>query len=564
MRSRDTLRARAGRWLARWAILLGSAIGLAHAPAAATAASAPSGKAEPPRPNIVLILSDDMGFSDLGCYGGEIETPQLDRLAAGGLRFTEFYNTARCCPTRASLLTGLYPHQAAVGHMMEDKRLDGYRGDLSRQAVTLAEVLHAAGYATYAAGKWHVTRSVKQPTGNWPLERGFERYYGIITGSANYFRPNTLTRDNAPITIDTDPEYRPKDYYLTDAISDQAVRYVNEHRQRKATAPLFLYVAYTAAHWPMQAPAGQIAKYRGRYDAGYGPVRQARYERLKRLGLIRPGWKLSPQAGDWDRVERKDWEARCMEVYAAMVDRMDHGIGRIVEALRAGGQLDNTLLFYLQDNGGCAEEVGRAKPKEAKKQLPMPGPEDTWIAYGRGWANVSNTPFREYKHWVHEGGIATPLVVHWPAGVKRRGELEHQPGHLIDVMATCVDVSGAAYPAQLNGHAIRPMEGWSLVPAFQGKTISREALCWEHEGNRAIRVGRWKLVAKGPAGKWELYDVDQDRTELHDLAGSDSDRVRSMAGQWEGWARRTSTLPWPWNPPYGEPLAKKKKTKKAG
>ncbi len=505
------------------------------------------------RPNVVVILTDDMGFSDLGCYGGEISTPNLDRLAAGGLRFTQFYNTARCCPTRACLLTGLYPHQAAVGHMVEDKGLDGYLGDLSRNAVTIAEVLQSAGYATYAAGKWHVTPFAGRGADkhNWPLQRGFQRYYGIIGGAANYFDPATLVRDNMPVTASEDPQYKPEHYYLTDAISDHAVRFIGEHVKQKAQQPFFLYVAYTAAHWPLHAPESEIAKYKGKYDGGYGAIRKARFDRLRQMGIIKAGWDLSPQEGDWSKVQAKPWEARCMEVYAAQVDRMDQGVGKIVEALTKDKLLENTLVLYLQDNGACAEPMGRAA-KKAGDTVPMPGPADTFIAYGQSWANVSNTPFRYYKHFVHEGGISTPLIVHWPAGIKRHGELEQQPGHLIDVMATCVDVAGAKYPTSFREHTIQPPEGSSLVPAFEGKPIQREAIFWEHEGNRALRVGPWKLVAKGPRGPWELYDMDKDRTEMHDLAAAQPERVREMTAAWERWAQRTKATPWPWGKPYGD------------
>jgi arylsulfatase len=531
------------------------------------------------RPNIVLILSDDMGYSDLGCYGGEIATPNLDGLAARGLRFTQFYNTARCCPTRASLLTGLYPHQAAVGHMVEDKGLEGYQGNLSRRAVTIAEVLKPAGYATYMVGKWHVTRYTTDngPKDNWPLGRGFDRFYGTIQGGGSYFDPGTLTRDNAMISPFADPEYKPARFYYTDAITDHAVRFISEHVKQKAGQPFFLYAAYTAAHWPMHALEEDIAKYKGKYDGGYEPVRLRRFQRLRELGLIRPQWGLSPQEGDWSKVEHKAWEARCMEVYAAMVDRMDQGIGRIVAELTKQGQLENTLILFLQDNGACQEGTGRGGamtrpeqptlppippdairldviPKQNRRGIPtlqgpniMPGPQDTYIAYGMNWANVSNTPFRYYKHFVHEGGISTPLIAHWPAGIRRQGELEHQPGHLIDLMATCVDVAGATYPAQFQGNPITPPEGRSLAPAFAGKTIQREGLYWEHEGNRAVRAGKWKLVAKGAKGPWELYDLEADRSELKDLAAEQPDRVRDMAALWQAWAERAKAVPWPWN-----------------
>jgi len=540
------------------------------------------------RPNIILIMSDDMGYSDLGCYGSEIQTPVLNSLAAGGLRFTHFYNTARCCPTRACLMTGLYPHQAGVGHMMGDRGIDGYRGNLNKRCVTIAEVLKTAGYSTYMAGKWHVTRhtSPDGPKFNWPLQRGYDRFYGTIHGAGSFFDPNTLTRDNSMISPYADPEYKPKTFYYTDAISDHAARYVNEH---KGDNPFFIYVAYTAAHWPMHALPGDIAKYKGKYDGGYEPIRKARFERMRKLGVIEKHWKLSPRAGNWDNVKNKEWEARCMEVYAAMIDNMDAGIGRIVEALKKTGRLDNTLIFFLQDNGGCAEGLGRRGdskradkpplktmdpkalqtrmiPRQTRDGWPvlmgagvLPGPADTYIAYGQGWANVSNTPFRLYKHWVHEGGISTPLIVHWPKGVAARNELRHQPGHLIDIMATCVDAAGAKYPTEYKGEKIQPMEGRSLVPAFSGKPIEREAIYWEHEGNRAVRVGKWKLVARGRNGKWELYDMEADRSEMNDLAEKQPDRVKQMSNLWTRYAERTNVLPWPGGRRRRKPKPKSKK-----
>ena len=566
--------------------------------------AAPLLAAPPAAPNVILILSDDMGWSDLGCYGSEIETPNLDALAGGGLRFTQFYNTARCCPTRASLLTGLYPHQAGIGHMMDDRGLDGYLGELSRRAVTVAEALKPAGYRTYATGKWHVTQKVK-PAGetekaNWPLQRGFDRFYGTIHGAGSFFDPNSLTRDNTLISPFADPEYRPEEFYYTDAINDHAARFVSEHARDHAGKPFFLYMAHTAAHWPMHAKAKDIAKYKGRYDAGYDAVRAARVEKLKKLGLIDPSWQTAPQAGGaWSEVKDREFEIRCMEVYAAMVDCMDQGLGRLVEQLKKTGQYDNTLILFCQDNGGCAEPMGRRPdheqprlraatpslppladdylqpdmiPKQTRDGFPMrqgygvlPGAADTYHGYGEAWANVSNTPFREYKHWVHEGGISTPLIAHWPAGIPgdRRGALESQPAHLIDLMATCVDLAGASYPSQFAGETITPLQGVSLRPALQGGELRRgRPIFWEHEGNRAVRDGRWKLVAKGAQGPWELYDMEADRTEQHDLAAGEPERVRAMASQWEVWARSSQVLPWIWGPPYGEAPARKKKAKK--
>jgi len=564
------------------ALLAGS--GTAAWPRAARAAG---GAGEvPPRPNVVLIMSDDMGYSDIGCYGGEIATPTLDALAARGVRFTQFYNTARCCPTRASLLTGLYPHQAEVGHMMGNRHLPGYQGDLSRNAVTIAEVMKSAGYGTYMAGKWHVTpyRGLKTPKHNFPCQRGFDHFFGTIHGAGSFYDPSSLTRDNDFIPPG-------KDFYYTDAIADNAARYIRDHRRQKPETPFFLYVAFTAAHWPMHAREEDIAKYKGRYDAGWQAVRRQRYARMRRMGLLEEEWDLSPDdAPPWESVSEEDrrWHARRMEVYAAMIDCMDRGIGRIVQALKETGAYENTLILFLQDNGGCAEEFGstgpvRPKPGERPKGQPlgpdepqtrmvprftrdgrpvrmghgvMPGPADTFVAYGRQWANVSNTPFRLYKHYVHEGGIATPLIAHWPAGIpkERHGVLEPQPGHLIDIMATCVDVAGATYPKTFAGHDITPMEGVSLVPAMHGRPLGRtKPLFFEHEGNRAIRQGRWKLVARGPAGPWELYDMQADRSECHDLAAKHPDRVKEMAAAWEDYARKAHAIPWPWRGKYAAP-----------
>ena len=542
------------------------------------------------RPNVVVILSDDMGFSDIGCYGGEIDTPNLDRLAAGGLRFTGFRNTGRCCPTRASLLTGLYPHQAGVGHMMEDRGHDGYRGELNDRCRTIAEVLGHNGYATAMAGKWHVTTRAFHVTdeadkANWPLQRGFDRFYGTITGAGSFYDPATLTRGNQYVTPENDPEYRPETYYYTDAISDNAARFVEQHHARAPEQPLFLYVAYTAAHWPMHALEKDVAKYKGKYDGGYESVRKARYGKLAKLGLIDPETcRLTERAGDWDAVKDKEWEARCMEVYAAMVDSMDQGIGRVVASLERTGRLDNTLILYMQDNGGCAEGMGRGRERTERWRIPpgevaadtlqmdlwppmlhrdgravlggpdvMPGGPHSYIGYGENWANVSNTPFRLYKHWVHEGGIATPLIAHWPRAIDDGGALREHPSHLIDVMATCVDVADADYAAAFDDREkVTPLQGRSLMPAFQKQDLRREALFWEHEGNRAVLQGSWKLVARGKDGPWELYHMAKDRSESDDLAADNPQRVETMAKLWQQWAENSQVFPL--DPP--EPHAK--------
>lgn len=533
------------------------------------------------RPNIIYIMSDDMGYSDIGCYGSEIETPVLDALADKGLRYTQFYNTARCCPTRASLLTGLYPHQAGVGHMMNDRGYEGYRGDLNRNCVTIAEALKPAGYRTYLSGKWHVTKEIAPKTDadkhNWPLQRGFDRFYGTIHGAGSFFDPNTLTRDNNYISPFDDSEYQPDGpYYYTDAIADHATGFIKDHHDDHSDQPFFMYVAFTAAHWPMHALEEDIAKYRGRYDAGYDAIREARYQKMIELGVIDPestkNFPIEPFAKE---SELWEWDKRNMEVYAAMVDCMDRGIGRIVEALKDTGEYDNTLICFFQDNGGCAEGYGRRgkfqpradspplpslsddylqpdmQPKQTRDGYPvrtgkgvMAGPADTYIAYGRGWATVSNTPFREYKHFTHEGGISTPLIAHWPNEIKRHGELEHTPGHLVDLMATAVDLANAEYPKTFHGeNPIKPMEGKSLAPTFDGKPINREALYWEHEGNRAIRVGDFKLVAKGANSDWELYNIANDRSEQTNLADKQPKRVKQMAAMWQAYAKRANVLP---------------------
>lgn len=515
------------------------------------------------RPNILLILNDDMGFSDLGCYGGEIDTPNLNALAAGGLRYTQFYNTARCCPSRASLLTGLHPHQADIGHMTEDFGIDGYLGDLGPDTVTIAEVLKQAGYWTCMSGKWHVTRHIS-PTGskhNWPCQRGFDDFYGILNGCGNYFQPGTLTRNN-------EPEMAEGNYYMTDAFTDEAVRQIREHAAKRPGQPFFQYLAYTTPHWPLHAHPEDIEKYRGRFDAGWDQLRQERLDRMRSMGILPANSILSerdPEVPPWESVPDKSWQARRMEVYAAQLDRMDQGIGRVLEALRETGQFENTLILFLSDNGGCAEDLPDSLPwweariaEEGIATLTtrdgrpvrfgnrpdiVPGTEDTYCSYGRPWANLSNAPFRLYKHWVHEGGIATPFIVHWPRRIAARGEIRHQTGQLPDLMATLIELAGATYPAERDGHAVKPHEGFSLVPTFSEASSDRPALCWEHEGNAAVRVGTWKLVRKYP-GDWQLHNIESDRAEMVDLSEKQPGIARDLRNIYELWARRCGVRPW--------------------
>lgn len=515
------------------------------------------------RPNIVLILNDDMGYSDIGCYGGEIQTPNLDRLAANGLRFTQFYNTARCSPSRASLLTGLHPHQTGVGVLTYDMGPEGYAGNLGKNCVTIPQALKASQYKTYMSGKWHVASSLTKPTDTWPLQRGFDEFFGTIIGAGSFYDPNTLTRGNENIEHEARDN---KDFFYTDAISDQAADYIREHARRYAGQPFFEYVAYTAPHWPLHAHDDDIAKYKGRFDQGWDALRAERLKRLIDEGMLEPEWALSdrdPTQPPWTEAQEKAWLLRCMEVYAAQVDRMDQGIGRIIAALEETGQLDNTLIIFLSDNGACAEDIpegvtvdelvnklmiAKARTRTGEEvhfgNNPniMPGPENTYQSYGVAWANLSNTPFRLYKHWIHEGGISTPLICHWPQGIKEKGGIRHAPGYLPDIMATLLDITGTPYPQAWEGKPVAPLEGTSLRPLFEEDGLDRPPMFWEHEGNAAVRIGKWKLVRNYPK-PWELYDMEADRTELHDLASRHPDRVQDMAAQYEAWAARCGVLP---------------------
>ena len=505
-----------------------------------------------PRPNIIVMMADDMGISDIGCYGSEIHTPNLDKLAAGGLRFTQFYNTARCCPTRASLLTGLYPHQAGVGHMMRDYGLPGYRGNLNRNSVTIAEALKAGGSTTLMSGKWHVT-PLDAPKDNWPRQRGFDRFFGTIHGAGSFYDPVSLTLENEPILAAGD------DFYYTNEIGEYAARFVEEHGA--GDDPFFLYMPFTSPHWPLHAFEEDIAKYKGRYDDGWDRLRAEHHERMIGMGLVDERWPITvrdPDVPAWQDAEHKPWQARRMEVYAAQIEVMDRAVGRVMNKLVELGLADNTLVLFLADNGGCAEELGRGNRLDQTRDgrpvqrgndpAVMPGPEDTYQSYGIPWANASNTPFRRYKHWVHEGGIATPLIAHWPDRIKQAGALSHQPGHLIDIMATCLDVADADYPATFGGQDVTPLEGKSLVPIFEGRQREgHEALYWEHEGNRAVRQGNWKLVSRyGPTtgGAWELYDLEADRTETNALAATNPEQVAELTAMYEAWARRANVVPW--------------------
>ena len=494
-------------------------------------------------PNIVIVMVDDMGFSDIGCYGGEIRTPHLDRLAADGLRFRQFYNTGRCCPTRASLLTGLHPHQAGIGHMTETPERpsplndDPYQGYLNDRCMTLAQVLKAAGYHTLMCGKWHLGYHRRE---GWPLQRGFDKFYGILAGASHYFRPE----GRRGLTLMNEAVDAPEDFYVTDAFTDYACRFVAESL-RQESKPFFLYLAYTAPHWPLQALPEDLAQYEGKYRVGWEEVSRRRLARQRQMGLIDPAWVPAPHEGPvWDTLseEQQRLSDLRMAAYAGCVEAVDRNVGKLVAELKRLGQFDNTVFFFLSDNGACAEGgiLGRGNDRSVRDPLSTTGTSGPRC--GRAWANASNTPFRLYKHFVHEGGMATPLIVHWPEGIapSRRGDWLEAVGYLPDFMPTCLELAGGSYPQRFEGRVVTPHAGQSLVPLIRraDRPIHRAPLFWEHEGNRAVRAGDWKLVWKGE-GPWELYDLAADRTEIHNLVAERPRMAADLQRQWEGWARRT-------------------------
>ena len=532
------------------------------------------------KPNFVVVLADDMGFSDLGCYGGEAQTPNIDTLAAAGLRYTQMYNSARCCPSRAALLTGLHPHQAGIGWMTFGglgsstppgtwesmiEQSGGYQGFLDESCVTIGEVLQSAGYRTFLSGKWHVGGDVKPEDAHLfdparpgppvsPLERGFDQNLGHSRWHGEFYNPRILM-DGFNIVDVRDP-----DFYLTDAITDHAVGMID--RAAADETPFFLYLAYTAPHWPLHALEEDIARYEGIYRVGWDRVRAERHERLHDAGLLNPQWQISardPDSYAFADARFPDWEARRMAVYAAQIDRLDQGVGRIMNCLAAHGQLEDTVVMLCSDNGGCSEFLseeavpegtgrytgaawnGRSVRVGNVPELAAGGPE-TFMSYDLPWANASNSPFRRYKSWVHEGGISTPLIVHWPRGIENAG-IRTSPIHLIDVLPTLADVAGIPVPNQRNGIQVHPVEGESFVSSFNRNDWQRSRPLWfEHEGNRAIRDESWKLVSRHP-GKWELYNIDDDRTETNDLADNEPTRVKQIGTGWDATANRVGVKP---------------------
>lgn len=542
-------------------------------------ADAPTAK----RPNIVIILADDMGFSDVGCYGSEIHTPNIDSLAAHGVRLTQFYNMARCCPTRASLQTGLYPHEAGVGQMNQNLGKPAYQGHLNDRCATIAEILGQAGYQTALVGKWHLSNltvtngsphdkkivnleidaPISPPGGKetWPFHRGYQQAWGTIAGVESYYNPWSFVHDETPMRL-------PAGTYYTNFIADKSAELIHDFARKEPNKPFFLFVAPTAPHWPIQAPEDVIKKYQAIYEKGWDQLRQDRYDRLVKLGIIKPEWKLAPRESDqpknyppvpWQEADHHEWEARRMATYAAMVDILDQGIGRILKAIDDAGIADNTLVLFFSDNGGCAENVQAqwydvpSKTRDGESihvgnndKSVMAGPEDTILSYGPLWANLSNTPFRSFKHYTYEGGISAPFIARWPGHINQNGALNSQQvGDVIDIFPTCLDAAGVEYPKTFDGHPILPLEGVSLLPALsQEKAVERGTLFWEHEGNRAVRVGDWKLVALH-GQPWHLFNMAEDRTEQHDLSAEQPKRVKEMVAAYKGWANRCGVEPWP-------------------
>jgi len=498
------------------------------------------------RPNIIIILADDMGYSDLGCFGSETLTPNLDALGKSGIKMTQFYNASRCCPTRASLMTGLYQHQAGVGDMVNTRKEPAYEGYLNQNCVTIAEALKAGGYNTLMAGKWHIGQAPE----HWPVKRGFDHYFGLIDGASSYFNPTMPYRPNQKLTIALDDkEFTPgPNWYSTNAYADYALKFIDGNKD--TGKPFFLYMAFTSPHWPIQALPEDIAKYKGKYMMGWDKLREARLVRQKALGILPQDAQLSPRdpnVPDWNSLSTEDkdrWDTK-MAVYAAMIDRMDQNIGRIRAKLKELHEDQNTIIMFLSDNGASSESIkgpGFTPEVQAANNKPASDPT-SFTAYEYWGANVSNTPFRLFKHWEYEGGTATPFIANYP-GVIKPGGIISRPAHIIDLMSTCLDFAKVSYPKTYNGHSIIPTEGISLAPLLRGQQWSgHNALFFEHEGNRAVRQGEWKLVSQKPLNKWELYNIKDDRSELNDLSVKYPERVAEMERLYNQWAERAGVIP---------------------
>jgi len=522
------------------------------------------------KPNILVIMADDMGFSDLGCYGGEVQTPNLDKLAAGGLRFTQFYNTARCWPSRACILTGYYAQQVRRDALPGIS--GGGQGVRPEWARLLPEMLHPLGYRSYHSGKWHVDGKV--------LAGGFDRSYCLNDHNRNFY-PQNHTLDDQPL-----PAVKPgSNYYTATAFAQYAIDMLAEHETKHREQPFFLYLAFTVPHFPLHAPAEDIAVYRDRYKEGWDVIRQQRYERMKKIGIVNcplsptdpqtiPGWNMSEQelreqidpaevghAVPWNTLteEQKQFQATKMSIHAAMVHRMDIEIGRVLDKIKTMGASDNTVVFFVSDNGASAEQLNRG---DLHDRTAPPGSGKSFLCLGPGWSTAANTPFRLHKSWVHEGGITTPLIVQWPKGISARGDLRHNPGHLIDIPPTIMEMAGGKWPETYNGKPVPPIPGRSLVPAItKDGSVTHDYFWWYHDGNRAIRVGDWKLVADHQS-PWELYDLTTDRSESKNLASAKPDKAKELEAAWTKHMEEFRTLATQDMPP-DEGKAKAKRRKKA-
>jgi arylsulfatase len=517
---------------------------------------------DPPRPNILLILCDDMGFSDPGCYGGEIHTPHIDQLAEGGIRMTRVYNSARCCPSRASIFTGLYPHQAGIGYFANyDKGAPGYTGFLQDRSVGLSGVLRSAGYRNFMSGKWHMGNDPG------PIEKGFDEFYGfVVPHSIDCWDPEAMFRlpEGRP-----ERQYDEGSFYATDAITDYALDFLDQGIS--GPDPFFLFISYNAPHFPLHAPKEITDRYVTVYEKGWDTIRAERFHRMMEKGIGDLAWKLPPRSEVM--VERRDmgyggkpnpaWNsfpeerrkdlARRMAVYAAMIDRMDRNIGRVLSRLEEAGEMENTLIIFLSDNGACAEfnplgfdvQETRENILNRGTRLDSMGLPGSYISYGSGWAMASNTPLNLYKHYIHEGGISTPFIIHWPDGIRVPGAVDKRPAHVMDIMATCVEVSGATYPEMNNRTPVLPMEGISLLPVMNGEKPVTRTLGFEHERNRGYLKGEWKIVSEAYRGpEWELYNIEEDRLEQNNLAGQYPEIVEELASDYEEWAARVLVHPY--------------------
>lgn len=488
------------------------------------------------KPNIILILADDLGYSDLGAYGSEINTPNLDKLAKEGLRLQEFYNNSICAPTRASLLTGQYQHKAGVGYFSNDLGLPAYQGYINQESLTLAEVLKENGYSTLTSGKWHISgKNVSLP---W--QRGFDVVYPRNGSSAGSGSPQEMK-------VQTDKEGFPLSESLqTNLITKHAVEFIDA--ASKSSKPFFLYLAHTAPHWPLVALPEDIAKYKGKYDKGWDQLRAERFERQKQLGIISTDTKISKKDEDiydWSRLsydQRQQW-AKKMEVFAAMVDRLDQGVGAILTKLEQTGEAENTFIVFLSDNGAPAEDLVKWHHGASKNSGPV-GTTGSWESQSKNWSYLSNTPFLAFKDYLYEGGINSPFIAWYPSKIKA-GTVRKGTGHIIDLAPTFYEIAGAKYPARYKGIVPNTLPGKSLLPVLYGQQTEvkrEEPLFWERAGNRAVREGKWKLVSHWPSYAWELYDLENDRGETINLARANHDVVSKLSVKYFAWAKKTGVV----------------------